>query len=217
MVIPESYLMHHGIKGQKWGVRRYQNPDGTLTAAGRKRYGSEEVYNKAVAYKNADKAFSKSYRQYYNKSMQAYSLNEKKRKANTERLNKAFNDYDTLMEAKKNYKNAKTEYRKEAVKKYYDASDKYEEMADKNYDLRRKADKAYKNLGRTKLQRAINAMMNDTDTAKRFNKIQDKWEANEEILSKQSKDVDKLYKDTGRNCVDRIFNNIKYSPYKNKK
>ena len=31
-------LQHHGIKGQKWGIRRYQNPDGTLTAAGRRRY-----------------------------------------------------------------------------------------------------------------------------------------------------------------------------------
>lgn len=34
-----DYLAHHGIKGQKWGVRRFENPDGTLTAAGRKRYG----------------------------------------------------------------------------------------------------------------------------------------------------------------------------------
>ena len=32
------YLSHHGIKGQKWGVRRFQNPDGSLTAAGKKRY-----------------------------------------------------------------------------------------------------------------------------------------------------------------------------------
>lgn len=32
------YLAHHGIKGQKWGVRRYQNPDGSLTPEGRQRY-----------------------------------------------------------------------------------------------------------------------------------------------------------------------------------
>ena len=35
-------LRHHGIKGQKWGVRRYQNEDGSLTPEGKKRYGSYE-------------------------------------------------------------------------------------------------------------------------------------------------------------------------------
>ena len=34
----EEYLEHHGIKGQKWGVRRYTNEDGTLTDEGLKKY-----------------------------------------------------------------------------------------------------------------------------------------------------------------------------------
>ena len=35
--LSKDELYHWSIKGQKWGVRRYQNPDGTLTDAGRKR------------------------------------------------------------------------------------------------------------------------------------------------------------------------------------
>ena len=36
-------LIHHGVKGMKWGVRRYQNLDGSLTAAGKKRQNTSNV------------------------------------------------------------------------------------------------------------------------------------------------------------------------------
>lgn len=45
-------LYHHGIKGQRWGVRRYQNPDGSLTPAGQKHY---EKLDMKWAKKNNDK------------------------------------------------------------------------------------------------------------------------------------------------------------------
>lgn len=72
MVYYESnYLMHHGIKGQKWGVRRYQNSDGTFTAAGKRRYlNSDGTLNqrgvKAQAkaeYKARKKDISKRYKE----------------------------------------------------------------------------------------------------------------------------------------------------------
>lgn len=44
--IIHSELYHHGIKGQKWGIRRYQNKDGSLTPEGKKKYKTSENFNK---------------------------------------------------------------------------------------------------------------------------------------------------------------------------
>lgn len=54
-------LRHHGILGQKWGVRRFQNKDGSLTADGRKRYNkSEEEHYRKVRHWDKDTAYTKA-------------------------------------------------------------------------------------------------------------------------------------------------------------
>ena len=43
VVEEDDYLAHHGILGMKWGVRRYQNEDGSLTEAGKRRLKKKEI------------------------------------------------------------------------------------------------------------------------------------------------------------------------------
>lgn len=60
-IVNTGELMHYGVKGMKWGVRRYQNYDGTLTAAGRNRVSKQ--YKRMV--QGTQKNFAKKRRKMY--------------------------------------------------------------------------------------------------------------------------------------------------------
>ena len=53
-------LVHHGIKGQRWGIRRYQNSDGSLTAAGKNRYSTDGGGSQSVSSTTSGKSSSTS-------------------------------------------------------------------------------------------------------------------------------------------------------------
>jgi len=74
-----AFLSHHGTKGMHWGVRRYQNPDGTLTPEGKKRYrGGGNSY-----YESVDKSYGQAMRgstRYYKRKDDLFGREARKRR-----------------------------------------------------------------------------------------------------------------------------------------
>lgn len=90
-VIYGDELYHHGVKGMKWGVRRYQNTDGTYTSAGKKRYtdsdGKESLRARAGKFIKRRKENLKNYRNYKRVEYEAhkkYELDDKREQAQRE-------------------------------------------------------------------------------------------------------------------------------------
>ena len=88
-----KYLKHHGVKGQKWGVRRYQNADGTLTAEGYKKLDRERKHEYMLAESREDfrkrkhsEKMHKPTPEYLRKQSEYAAETEAKQKRTTEEL-----------------------------------------------------------------------------------------------------------------------------------
>lgn len=134
-------FMHFGIKGMKWGVRRYQNKDGTLTSAGRKRYSDDpEIASIKSDMRNKKRAMQDSSDAYDKASSEAFYLPTK---ANRDNARKAREVYER---DKADYDKARLTY--STAKELARINDKGLTF-DKKSKHRLKLEEQYKSLGMT--------------------------------------------------------------------
>lgn len=146
----DIWLAHHGIKGQKWGVRRFQNKDGSLTAAGKKRYG-EDSPNRQLKKKYA-KTRDELDSAWKQRSDEYSSLDEAKMKELDERSQKISGmDYWDAWDA------AEKEYLKDRENFKYEGSlyekmnqldeDTYDKYKEKEDEIKIRYDDKFREIG----------------------------------------------------------------------
>lgn len=125
-------LYHHGIKGQRWGVRRYQNEDGTLTNAGKRRTKNGVLtVDQAVAsdYQNLSKGLSAG-------SSAANNASNISRKASERKKRKMQSEIDVTkmsdaeLRQKINRMSMEDQYRSMSTKNVRTGSDKVQDVMD---------------------------------------------------------------------------------------
>ena len=99
-----AYLAHHGVKGQKWGVRRYQNEDGSLTPEGERRYGRSQAHKTTAVRKllapELRTKFSLGAMQEKHLAKKSKKLNAKD--PNSKAAQKASRNYEAVKQARDN-------------------------------------------------------------------------------------------------------------------
>ena len=177
-------LYHHGIKGQKWGIRRYQNEDGSLTDAGKKRYGpSGQQYLEAkAARREANREYDKAYNKAYSKNYQAYSFNKAKRDAKQKDWENALDKAAAWREANVKYKSAKEKMKADRTR------EKLENKVSSKAQRRGASPETSQKLGKAYADRVFA----DKQYTKDWKKVYNEWSFGKEHKSRVDKMMESL-------------------------
>lgn len=211
-------LRHHGIKGMKWGIRRYQNKDGSLTKAGQKRYNKETVdlksekkvlrnklrtqkkIEKLNALKDETEELKKSVeeqetpeakRERLLKSTDAKELYENRNLLTTAELNERINRIDT--EARLNSKIV-VERQKTGMEIVNEKLQKASNTINNVTSLYRNIDNAYSAVSGSSIGKALKKQLGIEDKVKEFD------------LNKQLKNMNKLTNQQVGELSKRLLN-----------
>ena len=206
-----GYLAHYGIKGQKWGIRRYQNSDGSLTAEGRARYG----YSKSAFKEYSDNA-SKIWR---DRSSEYEKIDKQKERYEQNNFKKlGFKDwqeaYDKARQQNSDIYSGKLKYADSIWKSINKIEDDSDYIFDEKYsDIGKKYKKKFVENG----EKFLDKIFKETEIKykdisklgpKTYNYEHQEWYDNEwaeELFNIMSDDVSKKYYTDWNNDGDMVI------------
>lgn len=179
----EYELYHHGVRGMKWGIRRYQNKDGSLTAAGKKRY-SDDVKNMSTD-ELRKKVNRMNMENRYIDLTRSPSSRVSRTSDSVEKASKTAGDINKIYKTTKGDKDPKGKLASQAI-----------DGVSRTARAAKKIDNAVGNKSHTKKTRAKLESMSDSDLAKSVERLD---------LEKQYSRLQKNKIDSGKIHVSEVL------------